>query len=99
MGFDDLYPEQAARNEQREEAQQRADLHHGEAVRLLMDSKSGRVFVREFLDLCGVFKAYGPRQSDMLQYQEGLRMAGLWLFTALVRDNSEHIQKILREEE
>lgn len=99
MGFDDLYPEQTARKEQHAEAQQRTKLHHSEAVRLLMDNTSGRIFVREFLELCGVFKAQGPRPSEFMHYHEGLRTAGMWLFTALVRDNPEHIQKILREEE
>lgn len=99
MGFDNLYPEQAARKEQQEEARKQAELLHSEAVRLLMDNKSGRVFVREFLELCGVFKAHGPRPSELLHYHEGVRTAGMWLFTALVHDNPEHIQKILREEE
>lgn len=99
MSFDNLFPEQTARKEQQQEAQQRAALHHGEAVRLLMGSTSGRAFVRQFLELCGVFKVHGPRQTEMLQYQEGLRAAGMWLFTALVHDNPEHIQKIVQEEE
>lgn len=99
MVFDTLYPDQAARKEQREDAQKRAEMHHKEAVRLLMGSKSGRAFVREFLEICGVFKASGPQQSEMLHYHEGLRTAGMWMFAEIVKENTENIQTIFKEEE
>lgn len=95
--FTDLFAEQDIKNDtqiQREFLQ-----HKNQALHDLMSSKSGRIFLRDFLSFCNVFADPGYKNSEYLQFNEGLRRAGMYVFSALVSVDATYITKIFKEEE
>lgn len=80
-------------------ARQSAEEHGQRAISMLMESRSGRIFVRDFLNFCGVFASPALKSTEQVHFSEGLRLAGMYLFVAVVRHDTANVTKIFNEEE
>lgn len=94
----DIFATETAQAAEREEAQRIAAQHRAEAVKLLMENRSGRIFVRDFLTFCGVFASPSLKSTEQLHFSEGLRLAGMYLYAALAKENPQNITTILTED-
>jgi len=97
--FSDLFTAQEFKQGQQIQEQKNLLQHKHKALHDLMLSKSGRIFLRDFLNFCNVFADPGYKTSEHLQFCEGLRRAGMYLFSTLVQLDATYITKIFKEEE
>jgi hypothetical protein len=63
----------------------RADARRADALRAVMDSASGRLYLRSLIQDCGVFSGGFNPNSSNLYYSEGMRNVGLALLAECER--------------
>lgn len=97
--FTDLFTEQELKYKQQVQGQKELVEHKHKALHDLMASKSGRIFLRDFLSFCNVFADPAFKNSEHLQFCEGLRRAGMYVFSELAHIDATYITKIFKEDE
>lgn len=97
--FDHMFAAEEQQAHAVKAARQCAEEHSQRAITMLMESRSGRIFVRDFLNFCGVFASPALKSTEQLHFGEGLRLAGMYLFVALVRHDTANVTRIFNEEE
>lgn len=96
--YDGIFAEERQQAEETKAARKRTEEHRIHALNMLLDNKSGRIFLRDFMHFCGVFASPSLKNNEHLQFAEGLRLAGMYVFSALLRHDVEAIRKIFNEE-
>lgn len=97
--FKDLFTEQEFRHNKHVQEQNELLQHKYKALHDLMASKSGRIFIRDFLNFCNVFADPNYKNNEHLQFCEGLRRAGMYVFSTLAYLDASYITKIFKEED
>lgn len=96
--YEDIFAHEEQQAHEVRAAHQRAEEHRAHALHLLMEHKSGRMFVRDFLNFCGVFASPSLKTNEHAHFAEGLRLAGMYVFSAMVKHDADSIRKIFNEE-
>ena len=93
-GFDDIREESS---DDREKASDAARIDRQRAVRLIMSDESGRAWLREIIQFCGVFQAITPSDALHMAFREGMRNCGLRIYGDL-EYNAPDLLAILNSE-
>lgn len=96
--YDEIFADEAQQAEVTKAARKRTEEHRAHALNMLVENKSGRIFLRDFMHFCGVFASPSLKSTEHLHFAEGLRLAGMYVFSTLVRHDVGTISKIFNEE-
>ncbi|MEG2173677.1 MAG: hypothetical protein RRY29_10550 [Desulfovibrionaceae bacterium] len=97
--YAEMFAEEEQQAQEMQAARERAALHRANALNMLLEHKSGRIFLRDFMNFCGVFASPSLKSHDHVQFTEGLRLAGMYVFSALLKHDVNSVSKIFNAEE